>query len=40
MLGGYVVAKNDEEDATSKQYKRFDNTRVSTRSIPSIRISF
>ena len=26
--GDYVVAKNDEEEATFKQYKRFDNARV------------
>ncbi len=26
--GDYVVAKNDEEEATFKQYKRFDNTAV------------
>jgi SOS-response transcriptional repressor LexA len=26
--GDYVVAKNDEQEATFKQYKRFDNTRV------------
>ncbi len=28
VTGDYVVAKNDEEEATFKQYKRFDNTRV------------
>jgi SOS-response transcriptional repressor LexA len=28
MSGDYVVAKNDEEEATFKQYKRFDNTRI------------
>jgi SOS-response transcriptional repressor LexA len=26
--GDYVVAKNDEEDATFKLYKQFDNTRI------------
>ena len=26
--GDYVVAKNHEEEATFKQYKRFDNTKV------------
>lgn len=26
--GDYVVAKNDEEEATFKQYKRFDNAWV------------
>jgi SOS-response transcriptional repressor LexA len=28
VTGDYVVAKNDEEEATFKQYKRFDNTRI------------
>jgi len=28
MPGDYVVAKNDEEEATFKQYKIFDNTLV------------
>ncbi len=28
MSGDYVVVKNDEEEATFKQYKRFDNTRI------------
>ena len=26
--GDFVVAKNEEEEATFKQYKRFDNTRI------------
>lgn len=26
--GDYIVAKNDEEETTFKQYKKFDNTRV------------
>lgn len=26
--GDYIVAKNDEEEATFKQYKRYDNTRI------------
>jgi SOS-response transcriptional repressor LexA len=28
VTGDYVVAKNDEEEATFKQYKRFDSVRV------------
>jgi SOS-response transcriptional repressor LexA len=28
VTGDYVVAKNDEEEATFKQFKRFDNTRI------------
>ncbi len=28
MTGDYVVAKNDEEEATFKQYKKFDAARV------------
>ena len=28
MSGDYVVAKNDEDEATFKQYKRYDNTRI------------
>lgn len=24
----YVIVKNDEEEATFKQYKRYDNTRI------------
>lgn len=28
MSGDYVVAKNEEDEATFKQYKRFDNTRI------------
>lgn len=26
--GDYVVVKNDKEEATFKQYKKFDNTRI------------
>ncbi len=26
--GDYVVAKNSEEEATFKQYKRYDSTRI------------
>ena len=28
VTGDYVVAKNDEEEAAFKQYKRFDKTKV------------
>ena len=28
VTGDYVVAKNDEEEATFKQYKKFDSARV------------
>lgn len=28
VTGDYVVAKNDEEEATFKQYKRYDNTKI------------
>lgn|GEM_PF-4883601 len=28
QTGDYTVAKNDEEEATLKQYKRYDNTKI------------
>ncbi len=28
VTGDYVVAKNDEEETTFKQYKKFDSVRV------------
>lgn len=39
VTGDYVVAKNDEEEATFKQYKKFDSARVRHPLNPNIRIS-